>query len=75
MPDPTDVLLFAQGVALPAEVDFTLEPRGDVGDRGIETGLIAFDVPEPASLALLGIALGSFWVTCRRPPRKDQQSA
>lgn len=55
MPDATEVLVFAQGISLPAEVDFSVNPLNPLGTVGneIETGVLSAAVPEPGSLLLL----------------------
>jgi PEP-CTERM motif len=66
MPDPTDVVVFAQGASLPVEVDFGIDPLGVVGPNGdIEIAATA-SVPEPASFTLLLVGAAGMGLLLRR---------
>ena len=55
MLDAHDIEVFANGVGDPTEMDFSIDPEGQVGDRGILYGIdVPGQTPEPSSLFLLG---------------------
>jgi hypothetical protein len=53
MPDPTDVVVFAQGTSSPVEVNFGINPLGIVGPDGDIEIAASVSVPEPSSFTLL----------------------